>query len=335
MRYIVIALIPITLFLSGCGFSSDDSAKNAANFEIKIQRFDSAFFAMDTLHMKKSVTKLLEQYPGFGIDFLNKVLMLKSPNDTQNIKAFFRLHKPIFKAAQEVDAVKIAKPELESAFKRLHYYFPKYNLTHNIILFIGPLESFGNIVTVDALAVGLQMHLGANAKWYLDESIQTIYPTYVSRRYTPEYIAVNSVQNILSDIYIAPSNTQTLIQNMVEAGKLQYIINACLPNTSDAIKFGYTMEQFANLKGQEGNIWDYIVHEKLTYSTSITDIDNFTQEGESSAIFSEVIPSNVGKYIGYKIVDAWMRQKAQKGISMETMLSTPADKIFTTSSYAP
>lgn len=335
MRYIVIALIPITLFFSGCGFNSDDPAKNAANFEIKIQRFDSAFFAMDTLHMKKSVTKLLEQYPGFGIDFLNKVLMLKSPNDTQNIKAFFRLHLPIFKAAQEVDAVRIAKPELEAAFKRLHYYFPKYNLTHNIILFIGPLESFGNIITVDALAVGLQMHLGANAKWYLDESIQTIYPIYMSRRYTPEYITVNSVQNILSDIYIAPANTQTLIQNMVEAGKLQYIINACLPKTPDAIKYGYTKDQFANLKGQEGNIWDYIVHEKLTYSTSITDIDNFMQEGESSAIFSEVIPSNVGKYIGYKIVDAWMKQKAQKGISLETMLSTPADKIFTTSSYAP
>lgn len=335
MRYIVIALIPITLFFSGCGFNSDDPAKNAANFEIKIQRFDSAFFAMDTLHMKKSVTKLLEQYPGFGIDFLNKVLMLKSPNDTQNIKAFFRLHLPIFKAAQEVDAVSIAKPELEAAFKRLHYYFPKYNLTHNIILFIGPLESFGNIITVDALAVGLQMHLGANAKWYLDESIQTIYPTYMSRRYTPEYITVNSVQNILSDIYIAPANTQTLIQNMVEAGKLQYIINACLPKTPDAIKYGYTKDQFANLKGQEGNIWDYIVHEKLTYSTSITDIDNFMQEGESSTIFSEVIPSNVGKYIGYKIVDAWMKQKAQKGISLETMLSTPADKIFTTSSYAP
>jgi hypothetical protein len=89
----------------------------------------------------------------------------------------------------------------------------KHNDTHNIILFIGPLESFGNIVTADALAVGLQMHLGANAKWYLEESIQTMYPTYLSRRYTPEYIAVNSVQNILSDIYIAPSNTQTLIQN--------------------------------------------------------------------------------------------------------------------------
>jgi hypothetical protein len=335
MRYIVIALFTITLFISGCGFNSQDPAKNAANFEIKIQRFDSAFFAMDTIHMKKSVTQLLAQYPGFGIDFLNKVLMLKSPNDTQNIKAFFRLHMPIFKAAQELNAVKIAKPELESAFKRLHYYFPKYNLTHNIILFIGPLESFGNIVTVDALAVGLQMHLGANAKWYFDESIQTIYPTYVSRRYTPEYIAINSVQNILNDIYISPANTQNLIQHIVEAGKIQYILNACFPDAPDSIKYGYTKDQYVNLKSQEGNIWDYILHEKLSFSTDLTDIDNFMQEGESSAIFSEVIPSNVGKYIGYRIVDAWMHQKAQKGISMEAMLATPADKIFSTSSYAP
>ena len=335
MRYIVIVLIPFLLFITGCGSNSDDPAKNAANFEIKIQRFDSAFFAMDTLQIKKSITKLLEQYPGFGIDYLNKVLMIKSTNDTQYIKAFYRLHLPIYQAAQQVNAVKIAKPELESSFKRVHYYFPKYNLTHNIILFVGPLESFGNIVTVDALAIGLQMHLGANAKWYYDESIQTIYPTYLSRRYTPEYIAVNSVQNILNDIYISPANTQNLIQHMVEAGKLQYIINACFPNSTDSIKYGYTKDQYVNLNGQEANIWDYIVHEKLTYSTSITDIDNFMQEGESSAIFSEAIPSNVGKYIGYRIVASWMKQKAQKGISMEAMLATPADKIFTTSSYAP
>jgi len=335
MRYIVIALISVILFISGCGLNSQDPAKNAANFEIKIQRFDSAFFAMDTLHIKKSVTKLLEQYPGFGIDFFNKVLMLKSTNDTHYIKAFYRLHLPIYQAAQQVNAIKIAKPDLESSFKRLHYYFPKYNLTHNIILFVGPLESFGNIVTVDALAIGLQMHLGASAKWYFDESIQTIYPTYLSRRHTPEYIAVNSVQNILNDIYIPPANTQNLIQYMVEAGKLQYIINACFPNAPDSIKYGYTKDQYVNLKSQEANIWDYIIHEKLSFSSDITDIDNFMQEGESSNIFSEAIPSNVGKYIGYRIVDAWMQQKAQKGISMEAMLATPADKIFSTSSYAP
>ena len=335
MRYIVIALISVILFISGCGLNSQDPAKNAANFEIKIQRFDSAFFAMDTLHIKKSVTKLLEQYPGFGIDFFNKVLMLKSTNDTHYIKAFYRLHLPIYQAAQQVNAIKIAKPDLEFSFKRLHYYFPKYNLTHNIILFVGPLESFGNIVTVDALAIGLQMHLGASAKWYFDESIQTIYPTYLSRRHTPEYIAVNSVQNILNDIYIPPVNTQNLIQYMVEAGKLQYIINACFPNAPDSIKYGYTKDQYVNLKSQEANIWDYIIHEKLSFSSDITDIDNFMQEGESSNIFSEAIPSNVGKYIGYRIVDAWMQQKAQKGVSMEAMLATPADKIFSTSSYAP
>jgi hypothetical protein len=335
MRYTVIAFIPVLLFISGCGFNSQDPAKNAAHFEIKIQRFDSAFFAMDTMQIKKSITKLLEQYPGFGIDFLQKVLMLKSTNDTHNIKAFYRLHIPIYKAAQQVNAIKIAKPELESSFKRLHYYFPKYNLTHNIILFVGPLESFGNIVTVDALAIGLQMHLGANAKWYSDESTQTIYPTYLSKRYAPEYIAVNSVQNILNDIYISPANTQNLMQHMVEAGKLQYIINACFPNAPDSIKYGYTNNQSVNLKGQEANIWDYILHEKLSFSTNINDIDNFMQEGESSSIFSESIPSNVGKYMGYRIVETWMHQKPQKGISMEAMLATPADKIFASSSYAP
>lgn len=335
MRYTLIIGLFITLFTAGCGYFQADPAKNAANFEIHVQRFDSAFFAMDTTHMKKSVDQLLKKYPGFALDFFNKVLMLKSVRDTNMIKTFYRLHLPIFQDAQKVDAIQIAKPDLEAAFKRLHYYFPKYNLTHNIILFVGPIESFGNIITVDALAVGLQMHLGETSKWYKNEAIQAIFPPYIIKNYTPEYIAVSSVQNILNDIYIAPSNTETLIAYMIEAGKQQYIINACFPDAPDSILYGYTKEQCKTLKSQEGNIWSYILHEKLSYSTNPNDIDNFMQEGPNSNLFSESLPSNVGKYIGYRIVNAWMKQKAQKGISMEKMLATPADKIFANASYAP
>jgi hypothetical protein len=318
-----------------CSNAPKDPAAEAPNFDIKVERFDSAFFSIDTLQTKRCVDQLLKNYPGFGIDFFTRILMLKNTEDTNSIKAFYRTHYPIYSEVQKVNAIKTAKPALEAAFKRIHYYFPKYKLTNNIILFVGPLESYGNILTTNAIAVGLQMHMGANSKWYFDEHIQTIYPTYLSRRYTPEYIALSSVQNVINDIYLPANKSPNFITQMIEAGKTQYVINACFPNTADSIKYGYTKEHSINIKSQESQLWTYILHEKLTYSTNPNDMDNFLQDAESSSIFGEAMPGNVGKYIGLKIIESWMQQKSQSGISLELMLNTPADKIFESANYNP
>ena len=323
------------LFAFSCNSVNNDPASRAPYFQVKVERFDSAFFAIDTLHTKAELQKLINTYPDFGKDFINKILLLKKLDDTVNVKTFYRTYLPIYKEVQKVNAVKIAKPSMEEAFKRFHYYFPKYPMPHKVIFFVGPLESYGNIITRDAIAVGLQMHMGAASKWYYDERIQTIYPSFLTRRYTPDFIAISSVQNVLSDIYLPSNKAQSLIAQMIEAGKIQYIINACFPNAPDSLRLGYTNEHCINLKNQEGKIWTYLLHEKLSYSTNPSDIDNFMQDAAFSNLFGETLPGNIGKYIGYKIVDTWMHQKAQKGISMEALLNTSTDKIFETAAYNP
>jgi hypothetical protein len=335
MRNSLFIAFIFVLFMFGCGNANTDPAANAPNFEIKVERFDSAFFSIDTMHTKSAIVKLLQEHPNFSEDFITRILMLKQLDDTNSIKTFYKTYLPIYKEVQNINAFKVAKPALESSFKRLHFYFPKYKLTHNVILFVGPLESYGNIITNDGIAVGLQMHMGASSKWYYDEHIQTIYPSYLSRRYTPDYIAISSVQNILSDIYLPPNKSQSLVAQMIEAGKIQYIINACFPSTPDSVKLGYSNDQCINLKSQEGQVWSYLLHEKLVFSTNPSDIDNFMQDAASSNTFGEALPGNIGKYIGFKIVNAWMQQKAQKEISMETLLNTPSDKIFETAAYNP
>lgn len=335
MRNKLIICFVLVLFMCSCGNINSDPVKNAPKFEIKVQRFDSAFFSMDTVQLKQSISNLIKKYPSFSLDFINRVLMLKKIDDTLAIKAFYRIYLPIYKEVQNVNAIKTAQPELEDAFTRLQYFFPNYKLSHNVILFVGPLESYGNIVTTDAIAIGLQMHMGSSSKWYYDAPIQNIYPSYLTRRYTPNYIAVSSVQNILSDIYIPSNKAQTLVEQMIEAGKIQYIINACFPKMADSIKLGYTNDQCINLKNQTAQVWAYILHEKLLYSTNPSDIDNFMQDAESSNVFGEAMPGNIGKYIGLNIVSAWMNQQAQKQVTMQQMLDKPANKIFEEASYNP
>ena len=335
MYRIQLIFIPFILFLLGCQPTQHDPASTAPKYSVQVLRFDSAFFAMDTIHTANSVASLLAKYPNFGNDFFAKILMANPLKDTMSIKAFYKAYMPIYQEAKKVNPLKNEQANVEDALKHVHYFFPQYALPKQIVLFIGPLESFGNILTNDALALGLQMYLGENSQWYFSERIQTIYPTYVSRRFTPNYIAVNSVQNILNDIVPEKTIAENLITQMIEAGKRQYVINKCLPNTPDSIRLGYTQMQIKSVEQDEAKIWEYVLHSKLTYSTNPADIRSMMQEGVYSDIFGEAIPGNVGKYIGYKIVLAWMQQKEQKSVSPATLLTTPADKIFMAAKYAP
>jgi uncharacterized protein YjaZ len=60
-----------------------------------------------------------------------------------------------------------------------------------------------------------------------------------------------------------------------------------------------------------------------------------TREGLNNEVLGEVFPSNVGKFIGYKIVHTWMQQKEQKNLSMDALLKMPASKIQATVKYNP
>jgi len=152
---------------------------------------------MDSLHFESDLAKLVQQYPQFSEDYFNRILMLSPKKESKKIGAFYKAYRPIFNATTQIQASKKATPEIIAAFKRFHYFFPTYTLPKQLIYFIGPLETYGNVVTKDGLAIGLQLYMGAASSWYYSEQINTIYPTYISRHFAPEYIVVNSIQNII------------------------------------------------------------------------------------------------------------------------------------------
>lgn len=329
-----LSLLTIILCIIGCSQKPVDPAASAPNFPLQVERFDSAFFEMDTLHMQVSLDKLQTQFPNFTTDFITKVLMINSVQYTGMIKTFIKIYMPLYKESKSVNAIKVAKPIVEDGFKHLHFFFPKYTLPHKLTLFVGPLGLFKNILLKDAVAIGLQMYLGENSNSYQSEKMQFISPNYERRKFKPDYIAVDALANIIDDMpKLEESNI--LLNQIIDAGKKQYILKACLPNLTDSVLFGYTNQQYADLKKEEAKIWENIVAEKLIYSTNETDIIDIMQEDATSKKFGDAFPGNVGKYVGYKIVEAWMKQKEQATINFETLMQTPAQKIFTNAKYAP
>ena len=319
----------IVLTLGACNMAPQDPALHAPTPNIRAIRFDSAFFAMDSLDFESDLAKLVQAYPQFSEDYFNRILMLSSKKEPKKILAFYKAYLPIYQATQKVQAFKQATPEMTDAFKRFHYYFPSYTLPTQIIYFIGPLETYGNVVTKDGLAIGLQLYMGAASSWYNSEQINTIYPSYISRQFAPEYIVVNSIQNILNDYDPLSINGKQLIEQMIEIGKRQYILSQCLPTTSDTLLLGYTGNQLKAIEENKGDIWTFLSSQNRLFSVDPNLSSAILREAPYNDYFGEDIPGNVGKFIGYSIVKSWMNQ--QKGTSksdLNQLLKTPAKAIF-------
>lgn len=315
--------------LMACGGSAQDPANAAPKPSIKELHFEDAFFAMDTLHFEESLTKLVQKYPAFSADYFDRILMLSPSKEAKDIKAFYRAYLPIYKEAKKIDASKMATAQLTDALKRLHYFFPDYPLPKQFIYFIGPLETYGNVVTKDGLAIGLQLYLGGESSWYFSEQINTIYPRYISRQFAPEYIVVNALQNLLNDYEPIVLNGKQLIVQMIEIGKRQYILEQCLPHAKDTLLMGYTANQLEVVEENAKDIWTFLSSQNRLFSVDPNWTKAILTEAAYNDYFGEDTPGNVGKYMGYRIVNAWMRQ--QKGKSkndLNALLKIPAMDIF-------
>jgi hypothetical protein len=317
------------LSLVGCNSIPQDPVIGMPTPKIAAIRFDSAFFAMDSLHFESDLAKLAQAYPQFSADYFNRILMRSSKKESKKILAFYKAYLPIYQATTKIQAYKKATPEIAEAFKRFHFYFPSYRLPTQLIYFIGPLETYGNVVTKDGLAIGLQLYMGAASSWYDSEQISTIYPRYNSRQFAPEYIVVNSIQNILNDYEPLAINGKQLIEQMIEIGKRQYILSQCLPNASDTLLLGYTGNQLKAIDENKGDIWTFLSSQNRLFSVDPNLTSSILTEAPYNDYFGEDIPGNVGKYIGYRIVQSWMSQQNGKSKNnLNQLLKMPAKTIF-------
>lgn len=214
----------VILFFIGC-----DTRKGPDVSDIKInlqtERFEQDFFAIDTTRFGPSMQKLYEKYPEFFQDFVYNILGLPAQNENpvaveEGVKSFIRSYKPVKDSADKVfknfDPIAL---QISNGLKHVRYYFPQYKTPEKLITFIGPINSYGNIITRDAIAIGLQLYMGKDYTLYQSEAGQQLYPLYISKRFEPAYIAAGAMKNIISDMYPDKSAGKPLVEQMIEAGK--------------------------------------------------------------------------------------------------------------------
>ena len=314
----------------------NNPAQNAPEIILPMERLDQVLFNLDTIHIKDTLLGMNPRYPFISEVLLQQMLAIDSVNSETGLLSFLHAYRPVYNAVQKLNAPATAHPQLQTLFKNLHYYFPAYELPKKIIYFIGPLDGFGNSLGSDYMAVGLQMFLGDTSSWYQSEQFQKYFPPYISRNFTPRFIPITAARNFLQDIAPNSNLTRSLIIEMIDLGKRQYILKKILPKTNDADLFGYSAAQYAATTNAEQDIWSFLLKMNLVYSKDPKVTSQLLSEGPFSIYFGNEIPGNIGVLIGYQIVKSWMAQQTEQDQSnLIALLQTPAEKIFAESKYKP
>lgn len=332
----------VFLFVAGILFSCNNADKtpDVANIKVELtsMRFEKDLFTIDSSNYTANLDLLISKYPGFGENFLATILNTdpkwSADSAADYVHGFTTAYMHVYDTAQIVfkDFSPYEK-EIKKGLQFVKYYFPDYKDRKRLITYIGPIDGYGDILTDDAILVGLQHHLGKNFSLYKSTFVQETYPEYISNRFEPGYIAVNCMKNIVNDLYSEKLDDRPLVQQMVEKGKRLYILSKLLPKTEEYKLIGYSKEQLKEVYEHEAAVWDLFVQNSFLQTIDNNIIKNYIGEGPKTQELGEASPGNIGSFAGWQIVKKFMQKNPK--LRLNELMATDAEIIFQQAKYKP
>lgn len=340
--FILILLAAGSWFLNGCGNNRRPDVSGIP-VDIRINRFDKAFFENpDTANAARYLAALEQEFPRFTNDFCQYILGLPPLGSSDSVYPaydqlllFNRISRPLYDSVSRrfnETAIKKLEKELEQAFKYVKYYFPDYQVP-SVVTYVGPFDAPAVAIMPDALAIGLQLFAGKDFSFYTSTEGQELYPMYISRRFEPAYIIPGCMKAVTGDIFPDNSQGRPLIEQMVEKGKLWYMLNRLLPDAPDSLLTDYTQQQLNWVNDNEGLVWNFLLQQQYLYITDPAIIKNFIGEAPSTYGMPEISPGNIGQWIGWQIVERYAEKAGD--LSPATIMTQDAQEIFRESKYKP
>ena len=331
------------LFLSviyGCGPHSDRPDVSGVDVgQIHIERFDTAFFDLDTNNIPAGLFRLNERYPYFAQDFVGNILGAGPMSDTSRVAfaaareflvSYLRIRDSLWKKYPDLSWL---EKELKRQLRYVKYYFPQYKLPPKYVSFIGPFDGPGIAMTQYTLAIGLQSYAGKNFAFYLTGKGQDLYPQYISRRFEPGYITANCISAIAEDLFPDSSDGRPLIEQMITKGRYWWLMSKLMPETPDSIRMGYTQAQLDWCAGNEAAVWNFFLQGTDLYTLDPDVIKNYIGEGPKTLGMPDGSPGNIGAWVGWQIVKKYVAEHS--GLTPTEVMRVPVRVMFEQSKYKP
>jgi gliding motility-associated lipoprotein GldB len=326
--------------LFSCENNPLDVDVNDITVDLKVKHFDQDLFQFTNDISQQDVEQLHVKYGLFFQDFTESVINIgsvKNPNINYQLNAFSN-DSYIKEIKADVDKIysdfSPYQKELENAFKHYKYYFPKKK-TPEIITYI---SGFNYAITTDEtyLGIGLDMFLGSNYDAYSQLGL----PQYKTAFMSKDGLVAGAMLGWISTEFELHDKNADLLSEMIHQGKILYLLDALMPDASNAMKISYTETQLDWCDAHEESVWFYFIDNDLLYTKESTEIIKYMGEAPFIQGFPEGSPGRIGHWLGWQIVKAYMKENPTVSLQdlMMTeylMLNSNAQEILNKSKYKP
>ncbi|WP_298506132.1 gliding motility lipoprotein GldB [uncultured Maribacter sp.] len=316
MRKPIFIILSIISLFFGCKEENmTEKEIEKINVEVTISRFDREFASASP----DDLPKLRKEYP-YLFPAPDSV-WVKKMQDTLQIELMHEVGEQFQNFEKE-------KIQLEEFYKHVKYYFPKYKIPH-VVTVTNDVDYNNRIILADSLLlIGLDNYLGAEHKFY--GGIQK----YISQGMDRNYL-VSDVASTFANKAVPGPRDRTFLAQVIYYGKELYLKDKLLPNAADAIKIGYTEDEFNWAIANEEPIWRNFIEQEYLYSTDNTLAKRFLEPAPFSKFGLELdaeSPGRLGRYIGWQIVNSFMQNTK---LSLVQLMTVSAEEIFKKSNYKP
>jgi hypothetical protein len=331
IRKSILIIASLLLFAISC---SDDRWKIKDSNELKKNKimyidFDQALFKFNKFNLEASILKNYDQNEMLGYLFLH-CLSLGDPKDSLffNSVELFRADPYIQLLENEIDNTLRAKlsgyeSNLNDKFNRLSFFIKNKPIPKRIF-WLNTLFASSVFCSENEIGVGLERYLGPKKKVIKKLPSEQFFQ-WMKDGMKTEYLERDILVNWIFTHYV-PETEESLIQKMIQWGKVYYILHAIYPDLPLHYVLRYQREKYEWTEQNEEQIWKYLVSQSLVFSKNERDISNFINDGPFTPGLPEKGPDRLGQFIGFKMVYKYMDNHTKK--SLEDLVKTPYNSIL-------
>ena len=189
--------------------------------------------------------------------------------------------------------------EITDGFKRLKYHHKNIQLPEHII-YMNSAFSSSVFSTEHEIGISLERYLSDTTKVIQELPSEPFYD-WVTKKFNHHFLVRDVILGWVTT-HIVPIDNGNLAEKMIQYGKALYLTKAALPDGKDALIMRYNDEQYKWARENEVNFWDYLVKQKLLYTTSERDQSNLLNDGPYTTGLPEQGPDRLGQFLGYQMV---------------------------------
>ena len=325
-------MLPAIVLLNSCGNNGDaipDVSKEQV--QLKTHRFDVDIYAIDTNHIGDGLAKLKTKYPDFLDFFLDTVIGIGVKGNyadtafavSKGVREYLCHNDYVgleHKIQREFPDTKEADSAIANGFRFMkHYELPVHVpqvIYINRILVGSSAFHFDSNLT----CVCLDMFLGEEYPFYASVGI----PAYMAPHHNKRYLPVAFFREEYEVRYKFNPADRTLLDRLIQRGKEQYFLHKIMPATADSVLFGFRGNQVNWCNKNEANIYNFFVQQNMLYNKEERVVGSYVIDGPyakgigSPTDEGNPTPGNVGTWLGYKIVSAYMA--ANPGTTLKQLL---------------